>query len=90
MASSWTGTSVLTNPLATSDAWLLASSLFYSEDNDGLVGRCSSHFGRVLKDDYKMNHLDEVNQFVGFTALFEVSPVDVFRDHAHRLRNAGY
>jgi triacylglycerol lipase len=87
---SWTGTSVLTNPLDTSDAWLLASSLFYSEDNDGLVGRCSSHFGRVLKDDYKMNHLDEVNQFVGFTALFEVSPVDVFRDHAHRLRNAGY
>jgi len=25
-------------------------------DNDGLVGRCSSHLGEVIRDDYPMNH----------------------------------
>jgi triacylglycerol lipase len=87
---SWTGTAVLTNALDGSDPWFLATSRLYSEDNDGLVGRCSAHFGRVLKDDYVMNHLDETNLLVGLTSWLEVSPVDVFREHAQRLRAAGY
>jgi len=32
------------------------------DDNDGLVGRCSSHFGQVIRDDYPMNHFHAVNQ----------------------------
>ncbi|HET7500998.1 MAG TPA: triacylglycerol lipase [Kofleriaceae bacterium] len=86
---SWIGTSVLTNLFDLSDPALGLTSLFYSENNDGLVGRCSSHFGKVLRDSYSMNHLDEVNQLFGLTSIFETSPVSVFRSHANRLRNAG-
>lgn len=86
---SWAGASVLTNVFDVSDAPLGLASLFYGEDNDGLVGKCSGHFGKVLRDDYWMNHLDEVNQLFGITHLFETSPVSVFRAHANRLKNAG-
>jgi triacylglycerol lipase len=86
---SWAGSSPLTNVLDVSDAALGLTSLFYSEANDGLVGRCSGHFGKVLRDNYRMNHLDEVNQLFGLTSIFETSPVSVFRSHANRLRNAG-
>jgi triacylglycerol lipase len=86
---SWAGSSVLTNVFDVSDPALGLSSLFYSEDNDGLVGKCSGHFGKVLRDNYSMNHLDEVNQLFGLTSIFETSPVSVFRSHANRLKNAG-
>ena len=86
---SWSGTKSLTNIFDVSDPALGLTSLFYSEDSDGLVGRCSSHFGKVVRDNYSMNHLDEVNQLFGMTSIFETSPVSVFRSHANRLRNAG-
>lgn len=86
---SWSGTSVLTNVLDVSDGSLGLASFFYGESNDGLVGRCSSHFGTVLRDNYAMNHLDEVNQVLGLTALFQTDPRSVFRSHANRLKNAG-
>ena len=71
------------------DASLGIASLFYSGDNDGLVSRCSAHFGQVLRDDYRMNHLDEVNQTAGIVNWFEVDPKSVFRNQANRLKNAG-
>jgi triacylglycerol lipase len=86
---SWSGTGVSTNLLDLSDPLLAVSSLVYGEANDGLVGRCSSHFGTVLKDNYFHNHLDEVNQALGLTSPFEANPVAVFRSHANRLKNAG-
>ena len=87
---SWGGTSVLTNPLDASDPMLGAASLFFgSEQNDGLVGRCSSHLGVVLRDDYSWNHLDEVNQVLAIRNWFVSSPVSVIRAHANRLKNAG-
>jgi triacylglycerol lipase len=58
-------------------------------ENDGLVGRCSSHLGKVIRDNYRMNHLDEVNQVIGLTSIFETDPVVVYRNHANRLKNAG-
>ncbi|MBI4517791.1 MAG: triacylglycerol lipase [Deltaproteobacteria bacterium] len=86
---SWSGTGILTNALDVSDPALGLSSFFYSEANDGLVGRCSSHLGTVLRDNYFMNHLDEVNQVLGLTSAFESDPKTVFRAHANRLKNAG-
>ncbi|TYP61438.1 triacylglycerol lipase [Stutzerimonas stutzeri] len=86
---SWSGTSPLTNPLDVSDAMMGAGSLAFDEPNDGLVGRCSSHLGMVIRDNYRMNHLDEVNQVFGLTSLFETDPVTVYRQHANRLKNAG-
>jgi triacylglycerol lipase len=86
---SWSGTGVLTNALDLFDYGLGLTSLFYSGANDGLVGRCSSHLGDVIRDDYFMNHLDEVNQILGLVSLFESNPKTVFRSHANRLKNAG-
>jgi triacylglycerol lipase len=86
---SWAGSSALTNILDVSDPALGLASLFYAEDSDGLVGRCSSHFGKVVRDSFSMNHLDEVNQLFGLRSIFGSSPVSVFRSHANRLRNAG-
>lgn len=86
---SWSGTGLLTNALDVSDPALALSSFFYSESNDGLVGRCSSHLGTVIRDDYFQNHLDEVNQVIGLVSIFESSPTSIFRAHANRLKNAG-
>ncbi|UXI69341.1 esterase/lipase family protein [Tahibacter amnicola] len=87
---SFSGTSVLTNLFDASDAFFGASSLFFGfEANDGLVSRCSSHLGDVIRDDYAWNHLDEVNQMLGLRGLFSSNPVSVYRSHANRLKNAG-
>jgi triacylglycerol lipase len=84
------GTSVLTNIFDISDPLMGAGSLFFGwEQNDGLVGKCSSHWGVVLRDDYGWNHLDEVNQVLGLRGLFASSPASVYRAHANRLKNAG-
>jgi triacylglycerol lipase len=86
---SWSGTGVLTNVFDVSDAAMGLTSLFYGESNDGLVGRCSSHLGSVIRDNYFYNHLDEVNQVLGLVSIFESNPKSVFRSHANRLKNAG-
>jgi triacylglycerol lipase len=87
---SWGGTSVLTNVFDASDAMMGAGALFFGfEQNDGLVGQCSSHLGVVLRDNYGWNHLDEVNQIFGLRGLFASNPVSVIRAHANRLKNAG-
>ena len=86
---SWSGTGILTNALDVSDAALALSSFFYPEANDGLVGKCSSHLGTVIRDNYFQNHLDEVNQILGLVSIFESNPTTLFRAHANRLKTAG-
>lgn len=84
------GTSVLTNFLDLSDAGLALTSLYFgTEPNDGLVSKCSSHWGTVLRDDYPWNHLDEVNQAFGLRGLFAPDVPSFFRSQANRLKNAG-
>lgn len=86
---SWSGTSPVTNLLDPSDLLMGAASLTFKEANDGLVGRCSSHMGKVVRDNYRMNHLDEVNQSFGIHHLFETDPVTLYRQHANRLKELG-
>jgi triacylglycerol lipase len=84
------GSAVLTNLLDPVDGLLvLGSASFKGGDNDGLVGRCSSHWGQVLRDDYPWNHLDEVNQAFGLRGLFTPDPVSFYRSHANRLKGLG-
>ncbi|MBK1711660.1 esterase/lipase family protein [Rubrivivax gelatinosus] len=84
------GTSVVTNILDPGDAFLaLGAAFFGGQANDGLVGRCSSHWGMVLRDDYGWNHLDEVNQALGLRNLFASDPVAFYRSQANRLKQAG-
>ncbi|WP_437580933.1 esterase/lipase family protein [Sorangium sp. So ce887] len=86
---SWSGTGIVTSLLDPTDLSLGLISKLYSESNDGMVGRCSSHLGEVVRDDYGMNHLDEVNQLFGFINLSGPNPKSVFRAHASRLKNVG-
>ncbi len=84
------GTSVLTNVFDASDAFLGVSQLFFGfEQNDGLVGQCSSHLGVVLRDDYPWNHLDQSNQVLSLRGLFAPSPTSVYRAQANRLKLLG-
>ncbi|WP_437593716.1 esterase/lipase family protein [Sorangium sp. So ce1000] len=86
---SWSGTGIVTSLLDPTDLSFGLISRLYSESNDGMVGRCSSHFGEVVRDDYGMNHLDEVNQLFGFINLSGPNPKSVFRSHASRLKGFG-
>ncbi|MBC7621567.1 MAG: triacylglycerol lipase [Candidatus Saccharibacteria bacterium] len=87
---SWSGAQPYTHFLDIADPALALTSLaFKGAKNDGLVSSCSSRLGRVIRDDYAMNHLDEVNQTVGLVNLFETNPVTLFRQQANRLKNQG-
>ncbi len=86
---SWSGGRTWTNALDVADPLLLATGLAFGEANDGLVATCKSRLGRVIRDNYGMNHLDEVNQTIGIVNLFETSPVTVFRQQANRLQQLG-
>ncbi|PTQ89414.1 lipase family alpha/beta hydrolase [Agitococcus lubricus] len=86
---SWSGTKALTNVLDPTDVLLGATSLIVGGANDGLVSQCSSHLGVVLRDNYSMNHLDEVNLMFGLRDIFSTDPKSVYREHANRLKLAG-
>jgi len=87
---SWTGNRIITNPFDLIDAHFLLTTLaFGGEPNDGLVSVCSSKLGRVIRDNYAMNHLDEVNQMIGLVNIFETNPLTVYRQHANRLQGLG-
>lgn len=87
---SWSGGKTFTNLLDISDPALTLTGLaFGGAKNDGLVSSCSSNLGRVIRNDYALNHLDEVNQFIGLSNLFETNPVTLYRQQANRLKNAG-
>jgi triacylglycerol lipase len=84
------GTEVLTNVFDPGDAVVgLAAVPLIGTASDGLVPACSTHLGTVLKDNYKWNHLDEVNQVAGLRGLFSEDPVAFYRSHVNRLKNAG-
>lgn len=87
---SWSGAKPYTTFFDVIDPALALTSLaFGSAKNDGLVASCSSHLGKVIRDDYAMNHLDEVNQLIGLVNIFETNPVTIYRQHANRLKNLG-
>lgn len=55
---------------------------------DGMVGRYSSHLGRVIGDEFPLNHFDIVNQPWGWVGK-EAEPIRLFVEHAARLNAAG-
>ncbi len=84
------GTSVLTNALDISDVLLGTGALFFGfEQNNGLVSRCSSRWGKVLRDNYPWNHLNQANQAFGLRGVFTPDPVAMYRSQANRLKGLG-
>lgn len=83
------GTAVLTNPLDPAELLLGTGALFFAgEANDGLVSRCSSRWGQVLRDNYPWNHLDEINHAFGLRGVFTPDPIAFYRSHANRLKRS--
>jgi triacylglycerol lipase len=84
---SFSGNVVKTNSGDISDALLAyTGDYFKGEANDGLVSQCSSHWGKVIKDNYPWNHLDEVNQVFGTIGKGAPDPVAFYKQHANRLK----
>ena len=88
---SWTGTSQVTNIFDVVDSAIsqLAPLSYKNNDNDGLVSRCNTHLGQVIRDNYDQSHLDEVNQLLGLRGLFAPDPVSQYRQQANRLKLDG-
>jgi triacylglycerol lipase len=82
---SWGGVQVRTNWLDFTDYGFSITALLDDRETDGLVERCSNHFGKVIRDDYHHNHLDLVNGMWGLVNNTEENPVDIFIQHARRL-----
>ncbi|VVN03089.1 Triacylglycerol lipase [Pseudomonas fluorescens] len=59
-----------------------------ADQNDGMVGRFSSHLGKVIRSDYPLDHLDSINQTAG-RVRHGIDPLDLYVQHAERLRKAG-
>jgi triacylglycerol lipase len=91
---SFGGIGIGTNPGDISDL-VLTGGLFggfaldfpMGTQNDGLVARCATHFGTVIKDDLRANHTDLVNQLNGAIGADRILPV--YRDHLARLAAMG-
>ncbi|QSQ97190.1 triacylglycerol lipase [Acinetobacter indicus] len=87
---SFTGVGQVTNLLDPDSALKVTALLIDGgKNNDGLVSRCSAKFGKTIRDNYNWNHLDEVNMVFGLKAMFAPDPVDVYRQHANRLKLQG-
>lgn len=88
---SWAGAKPVTNLLDPLEPITLAFSQFFPDGvaNDGFVDPCTTNLGMVIRNDFAMTHLDEVNQMLGIHDLNETDPLTVFRTHANRLKNDG-
>ena len=88
---SWSGRAQTTNLIDVIDTVItqLAPMSYKNTDNDGLVATCNTHIGKVIRDDYYLNHLDEVNMLFGLRSVFSPDPVSLFRQHANRLKLQG-
>jgi triacylglycerol lipase len=59
-----------------------------ANQNDGMVGRYSSHLGNVIRSDYPLDHFDSISQMAGQPRK-GIDPVDLYVEHAERLKKAG-
>lgn len=87
---SWGGVAQTTNLLDIDTILMQLGPLAYGDkENDGMVARCSTHIGQVIRDNYNLNHTDLANMMFGLKGLFAPDPVALFRQHANRLKLQG-
>ncbi|WP_285415743.1 triacylglycerol lipase [Pseudomonas sp. efr-133-TYG-5] len=53
--------------------------------NDGFVGRFSSHLGTVIRSDYPLDHLASLRRTAG-QRMTSFDPIELYVEHAARLR----
>lgn len=87
---SWAGNKAATNGYDPLDILHKSTSkLIDGDDDDGMVPRCATHLGFVIKDDYPMNHLDNMNWFMALRAADAPYPPTLYRTQANRLKGLG-
>jgi len=89
---SWGGTKAATRLLDPLDALIVPVVQLFMPKGivaDGLVPACGQALGELLRDDYRTNHFDAINQTAGMTAAFVDVP-SIFVTHANRLKKAGF
>lgn len=89
---SWMGTynpALNSNPLDFTDVALGVTWWTHDTENDGVVERCSSHLGDIIRDDYTLNHIDQINGTLGLRGLGTSNPVTPYVNHVQRLKNRG-
>jgi len=85
---SWGGVGGITNVADPLDyAMAFIGTVTSKGQTDGLVGRCSQRWGKVLRDNYNLNHTDGSNLLFGMTGFTDAK--DIYENHASRLRNKG-
>jgi triacylglycerol lipase len=67
----------------------LAMTVAEGVPSDGLVPVCSTHWGKVLRDDYPWNHFDEMNHVFGLLGFGAPDPVAFYRQQVNRLKLKG-
>ncbi len=85
---SYSGTNVVNVSLDPTDALMFVTSLVDSTPNDGLVSRTSASWGVAKNLNLNANHLDEVNQLLGSTGVFDAK--SFFRGVASELKSKGF
>lgn len=87
---SFAGTSQTTSLLDILDPAVKLVSLAFTngEQNDGFVGRCSAHVGRVIRDNYNLNHIDFMNHILGARAS-DTDPKAIYRQQLNRIKLEG-
>ncbi len=80
-----TGRGVKTNSWDVSDLFMQET----SEPSDGAVYACGAHLGKVIRDDYPWNHIDEMNHVFGLIGKAAPSPAQFYLTHANRLKLLG-
>ncbi|HEX5356917.1 MAG TPA: triacylglycerol lipase [Aquabacterium sp.] len=80
-----TGQGVKTNAWDVSDLAMQQT----SEPSDGAVIACAAHLGKVIRDDYPWNHIDEMNHVFGLIGKGAPDPVQFYVSQANRLKLLG-
>lgn len=80
-----TGNKPKTNAWDISDQAMVESSV----PSDGAIPVCAAHFGKVLRDDYPWNHIDEMNHVFGLIGKGAPDPVAFYRTQTNRLKLKG-
>jgi triacylglycerol lipase len=79
------GQGVKTNAWDVSDLAMVSA----SEPSDGAVIACGAHFGKVIRDDFPWNHIDEMNHVFGLIGKGAPDPVQFYVGQANRLKLLG-
>ncbi|CAA0101229.1 Triacylglycerol lipase [BD1-7 clade bacterium] len=87
---SWGGIAIATNSLDPTDRILQATADLYEPgESDGTMNRCATHLGKVIRDDYFLNHTDLSNQALGLRHPTSTNPLNIYRAHANRMKTDG-